>query len=43
VDGKAKYDKAKVSFVMTLAKGKNAPAFPEHLNAIVRLFYLALR
>jgi hypothetical protein len=31
----AKYDKAKVSFVITLAKGKNAPAFPVHLNAIV--------
>lgn len=26
-----------------LAKGKNAPAFPVHLNAIVRLYCLALR
>jgi len=36
VDGKAKKDKAKVSFVMTLAKGESAPAFPVHLNALVR-------
>ena len=43
VDGKAKQDKAKVSFIMALAKGKNAPAFPVHLNAIVRLYCLALR
>jgi hypothetical protein len=37
VDGKAKQDRAKLSFIMALAKGKNAPAFPFHLNALMQL------